>query len=218
MPLFRLLRRMFPSDQLPDTFALRRTAVLDGVATVIRCRKPNERLIVAAHFPQTFSELAGHLEARSLQFHIADRPIHSASIRSAFAESPVLVTLAAMLQPSLPGAAADDFEAPVSVIVTERHPLSAPDDQIESFVSGINGPSRLAYFLSFEDPLIRRWIHPRAIEILRQFGLNENELISSQMVSRTLRRRQKRAHQKMKSETAADSIERWLQLNLPGDR
>jgi hypothetical protein len=63
--------------------------------------------------------------------------------------------------------------------------------------------------------LVRRCVHPQIIEILRQFGLHENELITSQLVSRVVRRWQVKLGERIKRELPAESIERWFELNLP---
>jgi hypothetical protein len=45
---------------------------------------------------------------------------------------------------------------------------------------------RLGYLLSLQDPVIRYCIHPTAIEVLKQLGLRDQQLVTSEMVSRIL--------------------------------
>ena len=71
------------------------------------------------------------------------------------------------------------------------------------------------YFLSFDNPIIKLAIEDNMIKLLQQHGLEENDLISSNLLSRRLTRVLARKENSYTGDGQADSTEHWLSLYSP---
>jgi len=72
----------------------------------------------------------------------------------------------------------------------------------------------VGYFLSFEDEVVTRLIDQRLLDLLLQMGANDHGLIASSMLSKRLRKMQKKALKTFSTqEQPADSVSQWYELN-----
>ena len=74
----------------------------------------------------------------------------------------------------------------VALMVLERHGDIRRDDSIESFCRSAPMPIELGYFLSLDDPLVKEVVSPTSRLVLEQMGLEEHELITSNLITRRL--------------------------------
>ncbi len=217
MGLASWFRHSFAARHYPDTFSLRRRDLLSGIGRVLQQVSPDEHWIVAAHFPRSFEALTESLDQQSIRFRVGDRPLQSHSVRTALAPGEIVVTLAGMLHGNADAQPVQSLDRPVSVLLVERHPLLRHDVAVERFVECIPGQRRLAYYLALDDPLLRQMLSPQMLEVLRQFGLTEQHLVSSHLVSRAIKRWQRKIERRVRVEHSADSCEAWLERNVPGE-
>lgn len=132
----------------------------------------------------------------------------------------VILTMGPMLAPSdFPAgqpqrAASQDALIPISVIVTERYPLITHDRKLEKFFEQSHATVLMGYLISFDDPILVRLLGQRFVDLLKQLGLGDNELISSVMTHRGLSRKLQQATTAIQQERPAASPQEWIKLNL----
>ena len=218
MSLTGWLQTTFGQQFYSDTFALHRVDLLQAIVDVLRQPTGKSHWIVAAHFPRAFDELTACLDRHEIRFRIGDRPLDSHTVRDAVQPGEIVVTLAEMLRCGDATRPGESIENPVSVLLVERHPLLRRDDPVAQFVRQIRGQRRLAYYLALDDPLVQQILSPQILEVLRQFGLTERDLVSSHLVSRAIKRWQRKMERQVQQENPADSCAAWLEQNLGRSR
>lgn len=186
-------------DRFADSYALTAAARDRGLIEAVRYRQTTDQgILVLAHFPQTFERLQTLFEEQDISYEVGPLRLtpeflleqHPATRPAA---RPVVLTLV----PTLDDAALDR-PLPVrkrfklSMMVVERHPRLAEERRVEMFARICPCPVRLGYLLSFEDPVIRHCIPPNTVQILQQFGLRDQQLVTSRMVSNLVDRVLKR--------------------------
>ncbi len=101
------------------------------------------------------------------------------------------------------------------IVVGERHPLPSHDDALQQFARTISCECRLVQHLSLEDPLLREFAGEWVEKVLRQLGINENDAIESQIVSRRIRAAQEKISDRATGDSPAQSALEWLEKNCP---
>ncbi len=203
-----------------DTFALTRSVVNEQLKQWVQsCVQRKQHVLLLAHFPATIEQIERSLDEADIQYEIIARQILADQFNAAIAQSDPIVwlTLPDVLIDSIQPRELNSQDSSLAVIVTERHPLVERDQRIERFARSLRGRIELGYFLSLEDPVIRQVVNPRSIELLKQLGLGQNDLISSHMTSRIVERMLRRISEQVSNEQPADSPEQWFELNLPAD-
>ncbi len=203
-----------------DTFALTRSVVNEQLKQWVQsCVQRKQHVLLLAHFPATFEQMERSLGEADIQYEIIARQILADQFNAAIAQSDPIVwlTLPDVLIDSIQPRELNSQDSSLAVIVTERHPLVERDQRIERFARSLRGRIELGYFLSLEDPVVRQVVNPRSIELLKQLGLGQNDLISSHMTSRIVERMLRRISEQVSNEQPADSPEQWFELNLPAD-
>ncbi len=204
-------------DRYPDCYALTRDRLLLELERAIaNSRQCSSLSLVVAHFPATFESIQEHLDEKQIGYRILSERQTASQIAQLAARHPghVWLTLSGMLT-------ATDSMPPIeakcsfAMIAVERHPLWSRDLELEKFGRNLPGPTRFGYFLSVGDPTVRLAIPEQMFVLLQQLGFNEQELITSSMVSKRLNLVLKRLKPK-KSPTwiEADSVEEWISENL----
>lgn len=180
-------------DRYPDSYALTQQAAEKLLIDAIRFRQTLDRAIVLiTHFPATFERIQQLLEDNRLAPEIAPLKFGPDFLiglleSSAQGAPPVLLALAQTFDDSSldrPRPARRDLK--VSFMVLERHPSLEADRRIDQFARIWPFAVRLGYLLSLQDPVIQYCIHPTAIEVLKQLGLRDQQLVTSEMISRRL--------------------------------
>src|SRR5690606_32206653 len=130
-------------------------------------------ILLVAHFPDVFSRLE----------EIAHQQTW---------DVPCEVVSATNLNPHLASGLNLDESAVIDVIVAERHPLPSVDDQLQEFADELPCRCRFSHHVSFDDAVMKAFAGDGVRDLLKQVGLKEDEAIESQMVSRRIRRAQKK--------------------------
>jgi preprotein translocase subunit SecA len=102
---------------------------------------------------------------------------------------PGAVTIA--LAAALSGEARAQADVPVSIVVVGRHDRRADDEAIEKFADAVGPRASLTFHMALDDPLIREF-GERLPEMLGRLGLNEDEPITSALVTRAIRSAQEK--------------------------
>ncbi len=110
----------------------------------------------------------------------------------------------------------------IAVVAFERHPELARDVLLREVVRNSLAKTELGYFLSLQDPVVRRSVSDTALTVLRQLGLNDHDLITSSLVTKRmdsmLRKIAKQIERDGTEIQPADSAREWLDQNLPPDQ
>ena len=202
-----------------DSFARDRNGLLAGLRQAIENRQTTDQvLIVVAHFADEFTAVQQAFESWGTAYDIVTRTIDGAWLD---ALDPVdqghrlFLCLSAMMSPEhLDGLSLND-SIHFGVLVVERHPLPARDRQVEEFCRALPGAVELGYFLSFDQSVLRRTVDDAFIKILKMFGMGENELITSNMVSRRIKMVLQHNARKYGTDHPADSADEWFERNNP---
>ncbi len=219
MPLFG---RWFKSSRPkfhPDAYTLTCAGKLRTLREWVGDLLENGRaVLIICHFQSSFLEIQAALDEAGLEYEVLANRVHEDQLVALVRRhdsTRVMLTMAPMLEPSaLPRS---DPRRPIpslAMIITERHPLPAPDRCLEQFARNLNTDVALGYLLSFDDPVVRHYLGPRFIELMQQLGMGSNDLISSAMTRRALDRAIRRNAISVTDELPADSPSHWLERNL----
>ena len=130
-------------------------------------------------------------------------------------QPPVFLTMAELFDPESSSIKPIQDPPPLALMIAERHPLDQHDRKIEKFARQIPCPVELGYFLALDDVIMSQFVSPGMIQLLRQLGLREHELITSHMVTRRLNQATKKMSRSVDRELPADSATEWFRLNRP---
>lgn len=174
-------------------------------------------LLLVAHFPETFLQLQDRLHSWELEYEILTAAVTPQAIFEdpRFLGESRFLTLAELLQPRGTPLPPRQRTSGFSVLVAERHPLARHDQNLDRFVSEIDLPTRIGYFLALEDPVPQVAVGDTAVTVMQQLGLNEHELITSQLLTRRIERFTKRLDSTITMEQKAESATEWFLLNYP---
>lgn len=204
----------------PDTFALRREALWEGIRTAIeRRREQDDLILLVTHFPATFLEAQERLESWGIEpvaSRVGWRPEELPWARigpdGERGPAPVLLVLSEMLQ----GAREDrvrDARRSVAMMVLERHPLSRSDERLLAFAKGIPAVTRLGHFASLEDDSVGPFVGDWTEMLLRQWGMRQVDLVTSDLVARRLTRARVAMDREIREEESVESARQWLEVH-----
>lgn len=112
-------------------------------------------------------------------------------------------------------AAGKDSSGRLSALILQRHPLAARDEALLETLATFPGQVRAAFFLSLDDPLVSLAVPETMVTVLEQLGLHRRPAISSAMLSRRIEVAQRRVAATVRNPVEADSVDQWLERNLP---
>lgn len=220
MALFDLLK--FGSYNLfPDSYAVNRETLYHLFRpTLIQQLAQSKTVILSLHFPAEFFVVQDLLSQWEIEYKLITRPLD----RQWFQENKSATSdQACHLHLSLAEFLIDtnfpenkSWDTPLALMMLDRHPMLSKDEAVARFADGFPGRSEVGYFLSFEDEVITRLIDSRLLDLLVQMGANDHGLIASSMLSKRLRKMQKKAGKTFSAgEQPADSVSQWYALNAP---
>ncbi len=174
--------------------------------------------LVIAHFPETFAGLQNFFDERSIEYQIGQQSIEYEQIRLHVErqQSEVLLVLAETLKMPPPKVSTDlPKKMEAAAIVVERYPKPQNDLAIEDFCRSLPYRSRLGYFLALDDPTVREAVGNNLIELMKQLGMGDSEMISSEMLTSRINRSLNRKFADLRNEVLTDSAADWFLHNKP---
>lgn len=212
-----------------------KSALIDAVRRQLR---EVDLVLVLSHFPETFFAWQDELVGQGFDAQVLRPPVHASSLplralpaaEVAGVESSVdetaddgasrsdgalVLALGEMLD-SERARAGMERRRVVSLIVTERHPLPRHDRRILEFARSLPYRVRLGYFISLQDPLVSPFLGEWTEMLLEQWGFNEANLITSDLVTRRLDRARARLEKQIAQEVLCESPLDWLRRNGAG--
>lgn len=215
--MFEWLFRKSNFQLFQDSYALTFDSMLAGLLDALSARiEKGDTVFLLTHFQDSFLKMQSRLEKAGIGYSIIAEPVDS-SVITRLADSSsncVHLSMAQMLLSESPSG--EKKQQPhVSVVVCERHPMPAYDQAVAGWCRELPFPVELGYLLSLDDPTVSYVITDSVRRLLEQFGMGENELITSSMVSKRLSSVLRRKASKITEEVSADSASEWLELNYP---
>jgi hypothetical protein len=216
---FPFARRSF--EIYPDSFADNQQNLVQGVVQLaVERAKRGEWVIVGAQFADGFLALEKGLTASGAEFAVIPPKF-----------SPEVLTgcrLMLGLTTSLQSLTEGEFEvaqsrpgnmpARLNVMVLQRHPLRKNDEAFAVNLKLVPLHVRVGFFLSLDDPLLGVGVPEGLLEILDQMGMSHHQLVSSRMLTRRVQATQRRIAKVVSEPKPADSVQEWMDLNLPEPR
>ena len=203
----------------PDSYAVDRATLYRLFqSTLSQQLSQSKTVILALHFPAEFFAVQDLLAQWEIEYDLIGRALDpqwfqdNKAAASGQAGHLYLSLAEFLIDTNFSGDESSDV--PLALMMLERHPLLRKDESVVRFADGFPGRSEVGYFLSFEDEVITRLIDKRLLNLLLQMGANDHGLIASSMLSKRLRKMQKRAVDTFSEvEQPADSVSQWYQLN-----
>lgn len=215
--MFNWLFRKSSFYRFQDSYAFHSQAVANAIKNAIDARMDlDETVVLLAHFPERLNELEAMLDRLELPFVIGTEPLDDSELLRIRGESSgrVILTMAGMLSRTDQKPIRKD-EPRVAVMVAERHPLPRYDQEIKLWSQWLPCPVQLGYFLSLDDPVVSFVIDDKVKQLLSHFGMGENELVTSNLVSRRVDRVLNRMAKNVFNEVACQSSAEWMGVNFP---
>lgn len=202
-----------------DSYARNQNSQLAGLREAIDSQAHSDQVFVlVAHFSDSFTSLQDALESWSIDYEVVTSAIDSnwlAGLDSIAGKKPVYLTLAEMLTVETTRMYQRMSAPLLGVIAIDLHPLPEKDFRLEQYCRSLPCPVELGYFLSFDDVVVRQAISDNAIRILDLFGMRENELVTSLMISRRLKQFLTRRARLYGTDHPAPSAAEWFIANKP---
>jgi hypothetical protein len=214
--MFKWLFQLYRFRMHDDSFAQTRIGILAGICEAVQiCLARNYSVLLVAHFAEPFTELQELLNSHSIAYEVLVKQTDAQQVTRLLHTGPpkVLLTLADRLIicesqtipfPSLPR---------TGVIVLERHPNGRHDRRLQEYCKMIPGVVELGYYLSLEDTTVKEFIDHSLLCLLGLFGMTNQSLVSSNILSRRLLRVANKNARRCLTNYPADSARQWLQLN-----
>jgi len=184
-------------EVLPDRVWISARAKYDGIRRVLEHGLAHDVAAVGlvAHFPDVLAEL---------ERIVAD---HGSPNARAF----LARRLSADAARDLPLAESVTIE----LIVAERHPLRAVDDELVEFASALPCRCLIMHHLSLDDPLMRRFAAGSVGALLERMGAKPDEPIVHTLIDRSIRRAQEKIAADVRAPMEAASAADWMERNAP---
>ncbi|MEO6612224.1 MAG: hypothetical protein ABIT05_05770 [Chitinophagaceae bacterium] len=99
-----------------------------------------------------------------------------------------------------------------TVVFAEHYPVRSKEEDLYRKLN----LTAVTVYSSLEDPLFKRFGSDKIIQLMRQLGMNEEEVIEHKMITKSIRDAQEKIEKKLLVEQTARSQESWLEINLPG--
>jgi hypothetical protein len=198
MGLFEFLlgRSASNVEVLRDKIWMTQRAKLIGIRREIaeRSNSRSAAILLVAHFQNVLEEL---------KVVAAESPWNT----------PLMATLAENLSTATASRLILDNSATIDLIVAERHPMVDAEDKVIEFSKGLPCKCRVAYHLSLEDPVLKRFSGEWVTGVLKKLGMAEDESLESPLVTRRIRGAQEIYKREVIGNHEAHSAAEWMQLN-----
>ncbi len=176
---------------------------------VVDCATSEERIVVAAHFPQSYDQVRKLLEGTGAKEIRSSMDI----LRWMQGDFP---KIGLMLIPNiLPLSVSPPQSEPpdVRLVVCERHPSRTDEERFQEWLWPFAG--YVTYFESLDSPLMRVFGAERILSLMKSMGWNEDEAIEHSMVTSALEAAQKKIAARAVGTGPAHSAEEWFQMYFP---
>ncbi len=219
-----LLRLLFGKrlSQHPDSFALTREKLWGSIGKSIKLQQSMDKSVwLVVHFPETYLQCQAMLEQHDIDYHVETEPIDEQWFRD-FAATPsshVRLFLADLIRPlEFDSGESAQFKTPIAIMVAERHPWGLANQRLIQFAETIPTRIEVGHFLALDDAMVKQMVPEQMVDLLKTMGLDENDLISSSMVTRLINRRMRQTTSSANAAESANSAAEWMEIQQSADR
>jgi hypothetical protein len=222
MSLFSNLFKRQTFKRHLDSFALTRETLWTSIAEAIQVQhQKGKTVFLVSHFLDSFSASQSLVEAHRFDYEILAKPISNEWLKSEITENTAQAPGELKVQLALSDlliAPENKFNVPetlpqFAIMVVEIHPLSIRDQQLAEFAESLPGKVELGYFMALDDAVLQRTVSKETIDVLRQLGLGENDLITSSLISKRLRKLLRMQTEKVIEHRESNSADEWYELH-----
>lgn len=201
-----------------DAFTLTRDRMWEALRESLASPEHKDKTIwLVVHFMETFTQLQDRLESWNLEYDVVSSRLNPSEMdrKGLLNGSSIKLIISELIpQPAEIAAIVDETDTrKLALIVVERHPCWEEDKRLEDFAKSIPIMVEFGYYLALDDDVVKLAINDQTVEILKQLGLDDHELITSNMVTRRLEKVLKRLGSSFTGSTRADSASEWLLIN-----
>jgi len=196
IPTNRPIQRDDREDQVYKTTREKYNAIIDEVVTLVGQKRP---VLVGTTSVEISELLSRTLKMRGIAHNVLNAKLHQreADIVAGAGKSGA-VTIAT----NMAGRGTDiklgegvKEAGGLAIIGTERHDSRRVDRQLRGRSGRQGDPGSSQFFVSLEDNLMRLFNSERIIKLMDRMGLEEGEVISHSMVSKSIERAQKKVEE-----------------------
>ena len=109
----------------------------------------------------------------------------------------------------------DQSRSALRILVAEHHPLVSRDEAVLDAARSLACDAQVFHYTSLTDPLLNHFGGDRIRGLMTQIGMEEQECISSPVISRAIRNAQEKIQKQVQREMQTNSPEEWFRFNLP---
>lgn len=218
--LFRILfgKRLI---QHPDSFALTRSVLWDSIAKSIQLQQSIGKTVwLVVHFPETYLQCQEMLEGHDISYQVETEKINEAwflqTVGAPSSQTRLLLT--DLMRPlKFESDPAFESEPKIAMMVVERHPHGPVNERLLRFAESIPCKVEVGHFLALDDEMVKQMVPAQMVDLLKTMGLGDNDLISSSMVTRIIKRRIGQTTDRVGADQIANSASEWLELQSASD-
>ena len=104
------------------------------------------------------------------------------------------------------------------IIFAEHYPSFAIEDEVLAHIGEKLNQQAITFFMSLDEPLFQYFGADRMVDILERMGFQENESISHNMLTESIKKVQQKIDQEAKSMQATQNAKEWFALNLRNEK
>ena len=104
------------------------------------------------------------------------------------------------------------------IIFAEHYPSFAIEDEVLAHIGEKLNQQAITFFMSLDEPLFQYFGADRMVDILERMGFQENESISHNMLTESIKKVQQKVDQEAKSMQDTQNAKEWFALNLRSEK
>ena len=190
---------------------------LEGICQdALDARAELSNALILAHFKSTLSILEDRLSARAIDYK-PYQPLDFSALcfrGHDTASAVVWVGLASYFQ-ARTSAPLEQSRSGLRILVAEHYPLVSRDEAVLDATRSLACDAQVIHYTSLTDPLLNHFGGDRIRGLMTQMGMEEQECISSPVISRAIRNAQEKIRKQVQREMQTNSPEEWFRFNLP---
>jgi len=102
----------------------------------------------------------------------------------------------------------------VVILFAEHYPLFKTENDLLQSLDSLGKHVSYFFYMSFDEPVLTRFGAAKIVELMRNLGVGDDEMISSPLITRAIVNVQKKIESKVKFELSGFSLEDWFDKNL----
>ena len=196
IPTNRPIQRDDREDMVYKTTREKYNAIIDEVVTLVEQKRP---VLVGTTSVEISELLSRTLKMRGIEHNVLNAKLHQ---READIVAGAGKAGAVTIATNMAGRGTDiklgegvKEAGGLAIIGTERHDSRRVDRQLRGRSGRQGDPGSSQFFVSLEDNLMRLFNSERIIKLMDRMGLEEGEVISHSMVSKSIERAQKKVEE-----------------------